>query len=43
MDDAAAAGVVIGLVLHAGGGGIPCRTPKMGGNPAAKAVIAALS
>ena len=34
--------LAIGLVLHAGDRAIPCRTPKMGGNPAAKAVIAAL-
>lgn len=31
-----------GLVLRAGDRTIPCRTPKMGGNPAARAVIEAL-
>ena len=34
--------LAIGLVLETGERTIECRTPKMGGNPAAKAVIAAL-
>lgn len=31
-----------GLVLRAGDREVPCRTPKMGGNPAARAVMDAL-
>jgi hypothetical protein len=34
--------LAIGCVLRVGDRAVECRTPKMGGNPAAKAVIAAL-
>jgi hypothetical protein len=34
--------LAIGAVLRVDDRAIPCRTPKMGGNPAAHAVIAAL-
>jgi hypothetical protein len=35
--------LAIGLMLHVEGREIACRTPKMGGNPAAHAVIDALA
>ena len=35
--------LAFGLVLRADGRKIPCRTPKMGGNPAARAVMEALA
>jgi hypothetical protein len=35
--------LAFGLVLRADGREIPCRTPKMGGNPAARAVMEALA
>jgi hypothetical protein len=40
--DVDAGRLAFGLTLEAGGAEIPCRTPKMGGNPAAVAVIEAL-
>ena len=35
--------LAFGLILRVGGREIPCRTPKMGGNPAARAVMEALA